>query len=269
MGWSIVWAVAAALAAATPSTPPAADSPRVFETVLPALAYSASCSSTVSLRNVAGRAVSLEIEAHRSDGALVAIDNDAGSDIQLAPGESGHFKLHIDNDAGDAWALIRERVPSAGLSPAVAVSGVTECLAGNELSRAAREVAYPRLNPKFSGQADALAGEVLLLVNASEEPASAWVCESSVGYYMLPPTPEGPARSRPICSTEFETQIAPFGTRRFPIGEGSAANFFLESRGDRIVLQMLKPLRSSVRLFSVDSSITFGDEVQPAPPANR
>lgn len=263
------WAAAAALTASFPLFLRSAEVPRVFETVLPALTYSPGCSSTVSLRNLSGRDVSVDVEAHRSDGALVAVDEGSGGGLELAPGQSTHFKLDLADDPGDAWVLVRERVPAAELSAAVAVSGVTECITGNELSTAVREVAFPRVNPKFSGQADAHAGKVLLLVNASEQPASAWVCEAAVGYYTLPGTAERPVHTRPLCAAEYETQIGPFGTRRFPLGENPAGGFLLESRGRRIVLQMLKPARTHVRLYAVDSAITYGGEVPPTPPANR
>ena len=251
--------VAIALQAASPS------STRVVETILPALVYNASCSSTVSVQNLADRAVWLQLEAHRSDGALVPLEGHAGNEFRLAAGESGAYKLRVKDDPGDAWVKIREWIPSQDLSPAIAISGATECIAGDELSTADRVVAYPLANPWFAGPAQELAGEAILLINASEQPARALVCESSVGYYALPATPAAPAQSHRICSTEFEVQIAPFGTRRFPIGGGTNSSFSLETRGDHIVLQMLKPLKNSVRLYSVDSSIQFGEEAKSDP----
>jgi len=239
---------------------PMADSPRFVETIVPALAYNAACSSSVSVQNLASRDVWLQIEAHRSDGALVALEGHEVNEFLLAAGESGAYKLRLKDDPGDAWVKIRERIPSPGLSPAIAISGVTECVGANELSTADRVVAYPLTNPRFSEPAEKFSGEAILLINASEQPARAWACESPVGYYSVPSTTAAPARSHPLCSAEFEVQIAPFGTRRFPIRGAPDSSFLLETRGDHIVLQMLKPVKNSVRLYSVDSSISFGEE---------
>jgi hypothetical protein len=226
---------------------------RVVETILPALVYNSSCASTVALQNLSNRSVSVEIEAHRSDGALVPLEGNGRNEIQLSAGESGAYKLRLKDDPGDAWVKIREKIPSAELSPAIAISGVTECIAGDELTSADRVVAYPVANPWYSGASKE--PEVILLVNASEQPARASVCASPVGYYMLPK-----ALPHAICSTEFEVQIAPFGTRRFPV---DGEPYSLKTQGDHIVLQMLKPVKSQVQLYSVDSSIKFGDIVHP------
>jgi hypothetical protein len=234
---------------------------RVVETILPALAYNSACSSTVSLQNLADRAVFLDLEGHRSDGALVPLEGRSGTALRLAPGESGAYKLQIKEDAGDAWVKIRERVPAPDLSPGIAVGGFTECVSANELFTAERLVAYPTANPWLTAPSAEIAGEAILVINVSEQPAEASVCYSSAGYYAVPATPRAPARFRPICSTESEVQIAPFGARRFQIGGESNSTFSLRTRGAQMVLQMLKPVKNSVRLYSVDSTIKFGEEV--------
>ncbi len=46
---------------------------RIVESVLPALSYGQSCWSTVDLQNLGDRVVIVEIEGHRSTGALVPL----------------------------------------------------------------------------------------------------------------------------------------------------------------------------------------------------
>ena len=57
------------------------------DSVLPSLAYGSSCSSTVVIQNLTDTAVDVELEAHRSSGALVPLAGLAGRMIHLAPGE--------------------------------------------------------------------------------------------------------------------------------------------------------------------------------------
>jgi hypothetical protein len=60
-------------------------------------------------------------------------------------------------------------------------------------------------------------------------------------------------------------QVPPFGTRQFPIQHDRNIYFSLKTEGSGIVLQMLRPLDSTVRLYTVDSTITFGHEERPDP----
>ena len=135
----------AALACALAGPAAAADS------VLPSLAYGRSCSSTVVLQNLADVPVDVELEAHRSSGALVPLAGHAGRLIHLAPGEQGRYQLQIQEEESGAWVQVRERA-AAGATPAVAVSGTTECRQGDQLRTAARQVAYPTRDPWFAGE---------------------------------------------------------------------------------------------------------------------
>ncbi len=54
-------------------TSPASEPERVVESVLPALAYGPSCWSSLDLHNLGDRVVTVEVEAHRSSGALVPL----------------------------------------------------------------------------------------------------------------------------------------------------------------------------------------------------
>src|SRR5260370_15542189 len=116
---------------------------RIVESVLPALSYGQSCWSTVDLQNLGDRVVIVEIEGHRSTGALVPLAGRPGVKVRLSAGESAGFRLRIDEDTASAWAQIRETIPYQSLSRVIAVCGVAECIFGNELPAAVREVAYP------------------------------------------------------------------------------------------------------------------------------
>jgi hypothetical protein len=236
---------------------------RVVESLLPSLAYSAKCSSTVELQNLADRPVTVDIEGHRSTGALVPLIGSSGMAIHLNPGERGSYRLQIEEETIGAWIKVRERIPSPGLNAAVAVSGRTECVIGDEVRRTAREVAYTMRNPWFSGNVAEIGGTLISVVNTSELAAKAWVCYSAGVLYSVPnearPTPE----LIPVCSMTSAVQIPPFGTLEFAVERNGSSQFSLRTQGDAIVLQMLRPVDASIRMYKVDSTIRFGEEARP------
>ena len=149
----------------------AAGQERVIESVVPALAYGARYSSTVTLHNLSDRAVVVDVEAHRASGALVAIIGHPEITVRLSPNERSSYKLAIEEETESAWVKVRERVPSPRLSPVVAITGETECVIGNQLRSAGRWVVYPTLSPWFSGDVTDLPGGLLSLINTSEHAA--------------------------------------------------------------------------------------------------
>ena len=183
--------------------------------------------------------------------------------VHLNAGERGSYRLEIAEETIGAWVKVRERIPSAGLNAAVEVRGTTECLIGDEVRRTAREVAYPMRNPWFSGNVAEIGGNLISVVNTSELAAKAWTCYSAGVLYSVPnearPTPE----LTPVCSKTSAVQIPPFGTLEFPVERDGSAQFSLRTQGDAIVLQMLRPVDASIRMYKVDSTITFGEEVRP------
>jgi len=235
-----------------------AEKERVVESVLPSLAYGPSCWSSIDLQNLADRAAKLEIEAHRASGALVALVDHPQLTLTLEPGGRAGLRLEIEEETGAAWAKIREHVPAAGLSPVVAVSGHTECVVENQLRTTAREVAFPLRDPSFSSDIDEIHGDVVSLVNTSERVARVSLCYSAGNLYFVP----GRGELAPICSSAFEVQVAPFGARQFRVEREGSSHFSMKTRGDGIVLQMLRPLGMGVKTYAVDSSIRFGDEVK-------
>jgi hypothetical protein len=235
---------------------PAVPADGALESVLPSLAYGPSCLSTVMLQNLAETPVDVELEGHRSSGAVVPLAGRAGRGIHLVPGERGSYQLLIQEEDRGAWVRVRERTP-----PAVAVSGTTECREGNQLRTAARQVAYPTRNPWFAGDVAGLHGAVISLINVSAGAVRASLCYSSGNLFSVPGETQASWELRPICSAAFEVQVPPFGTRDFPVEREGSSYFSVKTWGDSIVLQMLRPAKEGVQLYTVDSTIKFGSEV--------
>jgi hypothetical protein len=233
---------------------------RMVESVLPALAYGPHCSSTLQLRNLGERSVTLEVEGHGSGGALVPLVGHPSLTVRLNAAERVSFKLQTDEETTSAWAKVREIVPSPRLTPVVAVSGTTECVVGDQLRSTARELAYPIRNPWFSGNVSEIPSEEILVINTSEHTARAWLCYSAGNLYAVPSETHPTTQLTRICSSEEVIQIPPFGTRQFPVQRDHNSYFSLKTEGNGIVLQMLRPLDATARLYTVDSTITFGHE---------
>jgi len=234
---------------------------RVVESVVPALAYGPRCSSTVELRNLSDQPVVVDVEAHKASGALAPVIGHPEITIRLSPRERSSYKLEIEEETESAWVKVRERVPSPGLSPVVAISGATECVIGDQLRTAGREVVYPTENPWFSGDVTDLRGGLLSLINTSEHAVKASACYSSGGLFSAPTGTRAAAELMPICTTAFDVQIPPFGAREFPVVRDGSSHFSLKTQGAAIVLEMLRPLDASVKMYKVDSTIQFGSEV--------
>ena len=231
---------------------PASEPTRAVESVLPALAYGPSCWSSLNLHNLGDRVVIVEVEAHRASGALVPLVGHPGVVFSLNPGEKVSHRLEIQEETGDAWVKVREQVPSERLWPVVAVAGISECAVDNQLRTTRREVAYPTRNPWFSDDVSEIPGNVISFVNTSERAAKASLCYSAGNLYSVP----GKTLA-PICSQFLEVQVPPFGARQFPVVRDGNSHFSLKTEGNAIVLQMLRPLATGVKIYTVDSTIKF------------
>ncbi len=242
---------------------PAFGQERMVDTVLPALVYGPKCSSTIALRNLGERPVTLEVEGHASGGALVPLVGQSSLTVRLNAAGHVTYKLQVDEETIGAWAKVREIVPSPRLTPVVAVSGTTECVAGDQLRSTAREPAYPIRNPWFSGNVSEISSEEILMINTSEHAATAWLCYSAGNLYSVPGEGRPTTPLMRLCSSETVVQIPPFAARQFPVVRDRNAYFSLKTEGNGIVLQMLRPLDASVRLYTVDSTISFGHEEPP------
>lgn len=247
---------------------PAASQERVMESVVPALAFGTACSSTVTIQNLSDRPVVVDVEAHRASGALAPIVGHPEITIRLGPRERSSCKPQIEEETEGAWMKVRERVPAPGLSPVVAISGATECVIADQLRIVDREVVYPMRNPWFSGDVTDLPGSLVSLINTTERAVKASACYSSGGFFSTPTGTPASAELTPICTTSFEVQIPPFGAREFPVARDGSSHFALKAQGSAIVLEMLRPVGASVKMYKVDSTIQFGSEV-PAAPAKR
>ena len=246
---------------------PAAAQERVVESVLPALAYTPKCSSTIELRNLSDRPVILEVEGHKGTGALAPLAGHPSLTVRLSAAEHASYKLQVDEATTSAWVKIREIIPAPRLSAVVAVSGTTECATGDQLRSSPRELAYPTRNPWFSGKVTEISSDEILLINASEQPATAWLCYSAGNLYAVPTETRSPQLT-PLCSSDAVVHVPPFGTRQFPVQRENSSYFSLKTAGAAIALQMLRPLDASVRMYTVDSSISFGRE-EPASPEKK
>ncbi len=239
----------------------AADRERVVESVLPSLDYGGTCWSSIDLQNLGDREVTVEIEPHRASGGLVALAGRKQLTFRLAAGERESYRLEIQEETGRAWVKIRERISSPQLASVIAVNGRAECVEGNNLRSTPREVAYPTRSPWFSGDIEEMPGNVISLVNTSEFAAQASLCYSAGNLYSLPSGVHGTAPElTPICSASFDVQIPPFASRQFPVEHEGNSHFSMKTQGEAIVLQMLRPLETGVKIYSVDSTIKFGAE---------
>jgi hypothetical protein len=134
-------------------------------------------------------------------------------------------------------------------------------LDGDELHTTAREVAWPAGNPWFSSGVSPGDNGIVALINASERPAHVSGCYSSGVLYSVPRMDRPAAELTPVCSETILELIPPFGSRQFPVARGGNSHFSLTTRGDAIVLQMLRPAGGNLKVYRVDSTITFGKEV--------
>ena len=233
---------------------------RVVESILPSLDYGPTCWSSLELQNLGDREVTVEIQPHRASGGLVGLVGHGQLNMRMNPGERASYRLEIQEETGRAWVKIREKIPSPQLSSVIAVSGRAECAVENQLRSTPREVAYPTRNPWFSGDIEEMHGNLISLVNTSEWAAKASLCYSAGNLYSLPGDARATAELTPICSASFDVQIPPFASRQFPVEHEGNSHFSMKTQGEAIVLQMLRPLETGVKIYSVDSTIKFGGE---------
>jgi hypothetical protein len=179
----------------------------------------------------------------------------------LSAGEHAEYKLQLPEETFGAWVRVRERVPSPQLSSVLAVSGATECLVSDELHTTARDVAWPTRNPWYSGDVSDGDDGVIALINTSESPARVWGCYSFGVLYSVPHNNQPAAELTPVCSETIQEMVPPFGSVQFPVARAGNSHFSLTTRGDAVVLQMLRPAGTSVKVYRVDSTIKFGEEV--------
>lgn len=223
-------------------------------TVIPALDYGPACTSSIEAVNLTGRDVEAEFEGHKESGALVLLEGQRETSVRIPPRGKIALKLQVENEEGTGWVRIRE---AAG--PSLAISATVECLDGDKLLTAGRDVVFPMHRPWFAGEVGELPGAVLTVINVSARPARLSACYSAGNLYSY-----GGPDLLPVCSSTLDLAIPPFGTRRVPVEHEGNSWFSLRTWGDALVLEMLRPLTPRVKLYKVDSTIQFGQEVAPA-----
>ncbi len=117
----------------------------------------------------------------------------------MAPGERKRFTLNLPETTDNAWAAIRETIPDRQLTPVLAVAGQTDCVAGDRIYSAVREVAQALPNPWFEGDVGEMSGARLVVVNASESVAVVMGCYSG-GTLVSNPNVPGGAALTPLCT---------------------------------------------------------------------
>lgn len=189
------------------------------------------------------------------------IGRSKSGDLAPGSGERSTHRLEIADESGQGWLKVRERIPEPKLSPAIAVSAVSECTIHDRLLTTPRQLSYPTRNPWFSGDIDEMHGNVISLVNTSERDARASLCYSAGNLYSVPTEDHPAPQLSLVCSNAFDVQIPPYAARQFPVEREGSSHFSIKTQGEAIVLQMLRPVESGVKVYTVDSDITFGGEV--------
>jgi len=201
-----------------------------------------------------------EPAAHRSDQPPALPDLE---DFTFAPHERRSFRLNGQREIGNAWVGVWEADPP-GSRPALAVEGLTECLTGDQLRAVPRSAALAMRNPWFAGDVADFAGAMVAVVNTSAQAARADLCYSAGNLYFDPAKMPDRRLAR-LCSWPEEVALPPFGSREFPMEREGAKEFALHTRGESIVLLVLRPVAAGIRVYRVDSTIRFGSEVAEDP----
>ena len=165
---------------------PTSAQPRPVDRILPALAASKACASVIQLQDLGERPVALAVEAYTEDGALVALKGHPAIAVDLAPRQRESYRLELPGETSGAWVRVREMPAAEPFSSVVTVSGYTECVVGDELRSVARQVAFPMRDPWYGGDVSELPGDLLAMVNATAEPATAFLCYSGAAFYSVP-----------------------------------------------------------------------------------
>ncbi len=183
----------------------------------------------------------------------------SGNNVRLSAGERTGYKLQLAGETDGAWVRVREKVPSPQLSPVLAVSGVAECLAGDKLNTADLDVAgstEPLVLRRREGRRRWHHRAYQCL-----RPAGVGLGMLFVRLAVLGSTQRSPGRTDAALFGGIRELVPPFGTRQFPVARGGNSHFSLMTRGDSIVLQMLRPSATGAKTYHVDSTISFGEEV--------
>ena len=130
----------------------------------------------------------------------------------------------------------------------------------NQLRSTPRQLSYPTRNPWFSGDIEEMPGNMISLVNTSEHSAQASLCYSQGNLYSVPTTAHPNPELTLVCSKSFDVLIPPYAARQFPVQRDDSTHFGIKTQGEAIVLQMMRPLATGIKVYTVDSTVKFGGE---------
>ena len=183
-----------------------------------ASAYGPSCSSTVVLQNLAETAVDVELEGHRSSGALVPLAGHAGrAGPPGSPGDQGSYPV------ADPGGGHRSLGPGAGAAARAAPAGSGQrdhgVPSGQPIAHGrARGQRILRGTP--GSRAMSLSCAVAIVADqrcVSAAAVRASLCYSAGALFSVPGETPASRELKPVCSAAFEVQVPPFGTREFPV----------------------------------------------------
>jgi len=110
---------------------------------------------------------------------------------------------------------------------------------------------------------DAIQEHNIALVNTTEHATQASLCYSAGDLYTPRVVLAGAPQLAFICSVEIQVQIPPYAARMFPVQRADSTQFSITTQGEAIVLQMIHPLDTGVKLYTVDSAVKFRRELTP------
>ena len=236
-----------------------AEQGRVIVSVLSPMAYGPNCWSNVELQNLGMTDVTVNVEGHKGSGALVALVGSSSVWVKVAPTRKVTLRLQVPGEESlEGWVRVSETIPAAVQGPAIAVSGETECLANEKLTTVPQTVAFPTRNPWLTADVKDLARRVVMILNASNEAATAKVCYSRGSTVSRPGENGTGGEPMPVCIEALAMQIPPFGTTMAPAEREGNSKFSIETRGEALVLRVLLPQREGIKAYTVDSTVTFG-----------
>lgn len=250
-----------------------AEQGRLIVSVLAPLAYGPNCWSNVRLQNLGTTAASVQVEGHKGSGALVALVGAASVSVTVAPAGQLTLRLQVPGEESlEGWVKVSETVPVSAPGPAIAVSGETECVASDKLTTVPQTVAFPTRDPWLtlgltlgltSGVSE-VGDRVAMLLNVANQTATARACYSSgIAVSGYPPNSKIGGELKPVC-TEVLMQIPPFGIRMIPVAREGNSRFSIEAKGESLVLRVLLPQRDGIKTYTVDSSVKFGQPLDPS-----
>src|SRR5579863_7845316 len=137
--------------------------PRAIDSVVPSLDYGPDCTSTFRAVNLTDHEVTAEVQGHKASGALVLLTGQSDIRVHFPAKGRVSFRLDVENESGAGWVRVREWD-----APALAISGAVECLDGDRLVSAGRDVVYPMRNPWFAGDIAGLRGGIITAINVSD-----------------------------------------------------------------------------------------------------